>query len=41
MRGEGEGDLVGGDAAAVVGDADELDASGFELDGDLGRARID
>ncbi len=41
VGGEGELDLVGGDAAAVVGDADEFDAALLEFDGDLGCAGVD
>ena len=38
---EGEQGVVADHAAAVVGDADELAAAGFDLDADAGRAGVE
>ena len=41
MAGKRQSDVVGVDAAAVVGDADELDAAACQLDVDVGCACVD
>src|SRR5439155_9093295 len=41
VAGEGEGQILGGDAAAVIGDADQLRAALLDLDVDARAAGID